>query len=96
MVWEALHVSQTDVSHIFSNLVTAHIPYPSCEIVRDAGHVVSIRGDSYGVNSLCMSPSVCFELFRSDLPCLYSVVSKNKTSGAYGFPARMSRFDNIP
>ena len=70
LVWEELDIHWPVVCYILSNLVTTHIPYPGCEIVRGAGHVVSIRGESYGVNVLPMSPSVCFELFRSDLPCL--------------------------
>ena len=96
LVWEELDIIYNVVRHILSNLVTTHIPYPSCMIGGDAGHVVSIRGDSYAENFQLMSPSVCFERFHFDLPCLYFVVSKGKTSGAYGFPARMSRLDNIP
>ena len=46
LVWEELDIVYNVVRHILSNLVTTHIPYPSCMIGGDAGHEVSIRGDS--------------------------------------------------
>ena len=58
LVWKELDTNQTVICHILPNLVTSHIPYPSCTIGGGAGHVVSIRGDSYGVDIVLMSPSV--------------------------------------
>lgn len=96
LLWAELNILHSEPCFILPNLVTIHIPHPSCAIEGGAGHVVTIWGDSYGAKIPVMSPFVCFELSRFYVPCLYLVVSKDKTSGTHRFVARMPRLDNTP
>jgi hypothetical protein len=96
IVWEERDTSQTVLRQILPNLITMHIPHASSLIARNAAHVHTVWRDIDAVDCMFVTPSDGFELLRFNGPYLYSVVSKDKTSGIHGCAATKSKCDNIP